>query len=341
MPFTSKNTLLRIAPTTMVALLFCATTNAGDPRDDVSLADGSASLSLAAIPTAATSSTVADRHPQWVLDVESKVRPGFLTGLPGYEDFVMPVGTFIYFEDPFITTDLRLEYVYHDIPDGSVVDGGQVQVVAAQIRVALTERLAFLATKDGYSWFDTGATPAGDGWNDVAVGLKYALYSNPEAQMLLSGGARWEWSNGSSDVLQGGAQEINPFLSFAKGWNKWHFLAALNGRFPTNRHTGNYSIVWNMHLDYKLTETFRPLIEVSGIHWLSNGTAFPLSVDYLDVGSIGAAGASGRDFFTFGTGFRWQVKENINVGLIWEFPLESADEHLMQNRITFNTVFSF
>ena len=188
---------------------------------------------------------------------------------------------------------------------------------------------------------DTGATPAGDGWNDVAIGLKYALYSNPEAQMLLSGGLRWEWSNGSSDVLQGGAQEINPFLSFAKGWDKWHFLAALNGRFPTNRHTGNYGVMWNMHLDYKLTDTFRPLIEVGGIHWLSNGTAFPFSEDYLDVGSIGAADARGRDFFTFGAGFRWQVKDNINVGLIWEIPLESADEHLTQNRITLNTVFSF
>ena len=96
--------------------------------------------------------SVASRHPGWVNDVESKMWPGFLTGLAGYEDFVMPVGNFTYFEDPFITTDIRLMYVYHEIPDDSVLRGGQVHAVAVQIRVALTERLALIATKDGYSW---------------------------------------------------------------------------------------------------------------------------------------------------------------------------------------------
>lgn len=282
------------------------------------------------------------RHPAWVLDAESKTWPGFLAGLAGYEDFVMPVGMFIYFEDPFITTDLRLQYVYHTIPDDSVLRGGQVHAVAAQIRVALTERLAFIATKDGYSWVDSHITPAGDGWNDAAIGLKYALYSNPEAQFLLSTGMRWEWVNGSRDAWQGGdSHELSPFIAMAKGWDKWHLLGTVSGRIPTDRKDANASIVWNMHLDYKLTETFRPLVEVHGIHWLTNAERLPLGEDFLDVGSLGASEARGRDFFSAGVGFRWALRENVSLGVTYEFPLENASSHLMGRRVTFNTVISF
>ena len=326
---------------------------AQNPTVKLSLRTTSASLALQdttgeAIPeettieeTTTVTTEQGSRHPQWVLDIESKTWPGFLTGLAGYEDFVMPVGQFTYFEDPFITTDLRLIYVYHTIPNRSVLRGGQVHLIAAQIRVALTERLALIATKDGYSWVDTHVTSAGDGWNDLAIGLKYALYSKPEDHFLVSTGMRWEWSNGSSDAFQGGAQELSPFISMAKGFGKFHFLGAVSGRIPTNRHNGNYSLVWNMHLDYELTETFRPLIEFHGIHWLSNGGRLPFGEDFLDVGSLGASKARGRDFFSAGVGFRWQAMDNVSVGFTWEFPLESAAEHLQANRFTFNTVISF
>lgn len=289
-----------------------------------------------------STSTSGFKHPQWVLDIESKTWKGFLTGLGGYEDFVMPVSNFIYFEDPFITSDLRLFYVYHDIPNRSVLRGGQVHVIAAQIRVALTERLAFIATKDGYSWVDTHVTPSGDGWNDFTIGLKYAFYSNPEEQLLVSGGLRWEWNNGSTDAFQGGdSQELSPFLALAKGWDDWHFLGTVSGRIPTDHHDANYSFVWDLHLDYAWTDTFRPLIEVHGIHWLSDADRLPFSEDYLDVGSLGAAKARGTDFFWAGVGFRWQALENVSIGLTYEFPLESPSGNLMQQRVTFSTIISF
>lgn len=291
---------------------------------------------------AAVARASSTEHPGWVNSLEEKTWPGFLTGLGGYDQFIMPVGMPVYFEDPFITTDLRLIYIYHDIPDGSALRGGQVHLAAAQIRVALTERLAFIATKDGYSWVDSHITPAGDGWNDFAIGLKYAIFSDPESQFLVSTGVRWEWSNGSTDAWQGGdSHELSPFVAFAKGWDDWHFLGTVSGRIPTDRSDANASLLWNLHLDYALTETFRPLIEVHGIHWLTDADRLPLGQDYLDVGSLGAAKASGRDFFAAGIGFRWRVAENVSVGLIYEIPLESADENLMDQRLTFNTVVGF
>ena len=59
------------------------------------------------------------------------------------------------------------------------------------------------------------------------------------------------------------------------------------------------------------------------------------------MGSLGAAEARGRDFFSAGIGFRWQAMDDVSVGLTWEFPLESAAEHLLEQRVTLNTVISF
>lgn len=283
-----------------------------------------------------------DRHPGWVRDLESKMWPGFLTGMEGFDDFVAPIGMFVYFEDPFIRSDIRLIYVYHDIPDGSEARGGEVNLVAAQLRLALTERWSLIAVKDGFSWVDTSITDEGEGWNDIMIGLKYAIYANPEEEEILSAGIRWEWTNGSGEAFQGGrSQEISPFISYAKGWDKWHFLATLSGRIATNRSAANSSVVWNMHLDYELTETFRPLVEFHGIHWITNADRLPLSVDYLDVGSFGSSRVAGRDFFSAGLGFRWQAADNVSIGLTYEFPLESPDENLQEQRVTFSTVISF
>lgn len=348
------STQAQVAAVIVGALLPADSLIARDPRGSLLLRDdaqgvartaneaGDATRGAGAQEDPQSSPDRGSSHPKWAHDLEARAWKGFLIGLPGYEDFVMPVGMPVYFEDPFITTDLRLLYIYHDIPGGSVLRGGQVHLAALQIRAALTERLALIATKDGYSWVDSHITPAGDGWNDFAIGLKYALYSKPEEEFLVSAGLRWEWSNGSTDAWQGGdSQELSPFVSFAKGWGKWHYLGTLSGRIPTDRSDANSSILWNLHLDYKLTDTFRPLIEVHGIHWLTNAGRLPISEDYLDVGSLGAAKAAGRDFFSAGVGFRWQARENVSVGLTYEFPLESADENLMEQRVTLNTVISF
>jgi len=293
-----------------------------------------------AVPSVDSDAT-ARSHPEWVHRVEAATWPGMLTGMDGFDDFVEPVGMPLYFEDPFIRSDIRLIYIYHSIPHASVLRGGKAQVAAAPIRIALTDRLALLAYKDGYSWTDTGITQKGDGWNDLGIGLKYAFYVDHPNQTIFSGGLKWELENGTTRALQGSEQELAPFVSFAKGWDKWHILAAMTGRCPLNRHRANYSLVWNLHLDYKLTETFRPLVELHGIHWLSDADRLPISEDYLDVGSLGASQAKGRDFFSAGVGFRWEIVDNVNFGVTYEFPLESKSEHLQDYRFTFNTVIRF
>ncbi len=57
----------------------------------------------------------------------------------------------IFNETPLITTEIRPIYFYQRIPGDFATGGGNIDVVAAQVRIALTERLGFLATTDGYA----------------------------------------------------------------------------------------------------------------------------------------------------------------------------------------------
>lgn len=263
---------------------------------------------------------------------------GFLWGNRHFRYFPRPVSMPIYFEDPFINSDLRLLYVWHNIPKNSELRGGEVQVWAAQIRLALTERLQFIATKDGYTKMQTGITPDGDGWNDFAIGLKYALLVDEPNNFILSTGFRWEWDNGHAFALQGNEHELSPFVSFAKSWDKFHLIGNVNWRIPTNRNQGVHSLTWHLHFDYEVLPNFYPLVEFNGIHWLTEAERLPLSVEYLDVGNIGSSRVAGRDFFSVAAGFRWQLCDYCSFGTTYEFPLESQDENIEQSRLTFNIV---
>src|SRR5262249_23741305 len=63
-----------------------------------------------------------------------------------FNDFISPMTNPVYFEDPRNLTEARLIFLNHQIP-GAVLGGGDVQLLALQIRAALTERLSLIATK--------------------------------------------------------------------------------------------------------------------------------------------------------------------------------------------------
>ena len=63
----------------------------------------------------------------------------------GFSRYVPPVTNPIFNETPLITTELRPIYFHQKIPGDFVTGGGNIDVVAAQVRIALTDRLGFLA----------------------------------------------------------------------------------------------------------------------------------------------------------------------------------------------------
>lgn len=62
----------------------------------------------------------------------------------------------------------------HQFPGNSPIGGGDANVYALQIRAALTDSLQFVAYKDGYVDFNSGAVDD-SGMNDLGAGIKWAF----------------------------------------------------------------------------------------------------------------------------------------------------------------------
>ena len=95
----------------------------------------------------------------------------FARSQPGFDRFISPMTNPVFFEDPRTVTEARTIYLHHRVPAAAA--GGEIDLIAIQLRAALTERLSIVASKDGYA---TSSNPLiDDGWADVAAGLKYNL----------------------------------------------------------------------------------------------------------------------------------------------------------------------
>lgn len=272
----------------------------------------------------------------------AKSNGGFLTGLQGWEKFHEPVGQPIYFESPFNDSGLRALYLKHDFSDGSTLQGGDVTVYALQARLALTEKLAFIATKDGYSDLNSGIIDD-TGYNSIAGGFKYVLIADKANDFVMTPGIRYEAENGSRGVLQGGVDEFSPFVSFAKGFNDLHMLANLTLRVPTSQSDGNTVGHWDVHADYDLNPksecVVAPVAEVHGVHYLTDGDS-TLNVGGLDYTNLGSQPDS--SFVAWmGLGLRAEFAKKYEFGAVYEFALTDKDKDIMDKRITIDFFFRF
>ena len=266
---------------------------------------------------------------------------GFLTGLKGWEKFHEPIGQPIYFESPFNDSGLRALYLKHNFSEGSALGGGDVTVYALQARLALTERLAFIATKDGYSEFHADAVvPHDEGWNDLAAGLKYVLIADKANDFVLTPGIRYQAENGTRIVLQGGVGEFSPFVSVAKGFDDLHLIANATLRLPTNHNDGNVVGHWDVHADYDINPksdcVVAPCVELHGVHYLDDGaTGLPIGgLDYTNLGTQPA-----EHFVSWaGIGFRAEFATRYEFGAVYEFALTDKDKDIMDKRITIDFI---
>jgi hypothetical protein len=83
--------------------------------------------------------------------------------------------------------------------------------------VALTEKLQLVAYKDGFSKFTGGELNGYDGWNDIALGIKYALVQDWANEYHLAFGVGYEFDWGNSEVLQN-TDELRLWISENKSF---------------------------------------------------------------------------------------------------------------------------
>ncbi len=278
----------------------------------------------------------------------SSVHAGFLTRGSFSEEggferrYIPPLTNILFNESPYITTEVSLWYWYQEIPDDSITAGGHINLGAAQARLALTDRLAFIATKDGYADFNFGTLLTDThGFANIAAGLKYALVTKPEENYILTGGVRYEIPMGDIDTtgfdFQGhGSGLLDIFLSSAKHWDKF----GLQGNLGTNiaiEEDNTTQMHYSIHADYELFSNFFPVLEFNGITTIKRGDKNTLKIEGHDVLNLGS-GDSGTTL-TAGVGFRYVLDDNWQVGAAWEKAL--ARDDLIDHRTSVNLLFAF
>lgn len=258
--------------------------------------------------------------------------------VPKEQHFVHPCSSPYFHENSFVTTDIRAWYAYQRFDDNTPLGEGHGQVAAAEVRLALTDRLQLVAYKDGYFWIDSDNLDE-DGWNDVAAGLKWNFYRDWANQFHMAVGAGYQFPWGSQDVLQNDG-EARVWFSLDKGFDKLHVGGVVNGLFATDddRTFGSSDrLHWDIHLDYRLTDWFSPVVEINGNHSLNDDHA-TLPFQGGDLGNFG----KGEDdpIVTAAVGAEFRPFERVGVRAVWEDQLNHEDD-LFDWRVTLSLVISF
>jgi hypothetical protein len=251
-----------------------------------------------------------------------------------FSDFISPISNPVFFEDPRSLTEARVIFLNQHTPPE--LGGDSFQVYAMQLRAALTERLSFIATKDG---FIVSQSPLlDDGWADVAAGLKYGLWADPVSQTLLSVGLTYEMPVGSTRSLQGnGDGEFHLFLSGgAEIAENWHWISGTGFRLPSDSNEENQVWYWSNHLDRRLGNTgLYALAELNWHHWLSEGDGFPLPIEGVDLVNLGSVGVEGNDVVTSAFGLAYKPGQLHELAIAYEFPLTDR-RFILDNRLNVN-----
>jgi hypothetical protein len=255
---------------------------------------------------------------------------------------ISPVTNPVFFEDPHIHSEVRPIFMYHNIHPKFVTQGGSAQLYAMQLRWAVTDRFALIATKDGYVDFKPDAAlPRRSGWADLAFGFKYALIDNREAEFILTPGYTVEIPTGNSRVLQGnGSGTSNPFISAAKGFGDLRFTGNVGGIIPHDFSAESAQIHYSVQTDYTVHQYFTPFAALNVFTVVSEAKGLPLSVEGFDLFNFGASNASGFTQAVAGVGFRSRLTDGLYLGFAYELPVTSP-RGLFGDRFTVDLIWRF
>ena len=265
------------------------------------------------------------------------------------DDAFNPVGMPYLFEDPHITTGLNFAYIYHRLPD-DVFDGGGIHDLALQIRVAITDRIAFIATKDGLAILRPGDSAGDDtGILDMTMGFKGSLIDSREHNFILSPAIQYEIPLGSDELFQGNGKGVFiPSASFRWGLGEFglsgaNIVGSLGGQIPVKGGKNVQSLFYNIHLDYgiKVDDSFVkyvvPFIELNGIHYTKNGNnslGIPFAFEGNDLANLGSGAVAGKDVLIMGGGIRLPTTSGVSFAVAYEGPVTST-KYIHNQRFTF------
>ncbi len=269
----------------------------------------------------------------------SLAAPALATG-DWLEHAANPVTNPIFFESAQIQSEVRPLFLHHRLDDG-FVGGGSIDVYALQLRYALNDRLALIATKDGY--IDTHTPGIGNrgGWADLAAGLKYAVIRDDANQFQLTPGFTVTLPTGNEKVFQGnGKGEWNVFVSAIKGFGDFHASANVGARVPNDFSKNTASLHYSGQLDYYVCQWFTPFVAVNAFSTLNAAGGLAINTEGFDLINFGSGHANGQTQAAVGGGFRSRLKSNLDLGFAYEIEVTRQTD-IFKDRFTVDISWRF
>lgn len=258
-------------------------------------------------------------------------------GEAGLKHYVSPVSSPLFNETPYITTEARPMWVHQNIPSQFASDGGDIDVLAVQLRVAITDRIGFIATKDGWADidFDKNVTDE-NGAVNLAFGFKFAAISDAETNTLLTLGIKYEAPSGDIKTnnikMQGqGDGLIDLFVSGARTFDRVGVEASLGTQIAMDADKDMSFMHYSLHVDYDVMERVFPLIEFNGYTPIQDGNRTAFAANGMDLVNLGCRNPN--TIITFAPGVRVRLTDNVDYGFAFEMPL-TDEEDLMDWRVT-------
>jgi hypothetical protein len=276
----------------------------------------------AALPATATAET---------FDLEGSL------GEAGFTHYVAPVSNPIFNETPYITTELRPMWMHQEIPGSFATGGGDIDVLAVQIRVAITDRLGFIATKDGWADVDfDAALQSEDGAVNLAFGFKYAVIAQAETNTLLTVGVEYEAPSGdikSSGIRMQGQGDglLDLFVAGARTFGPLGLQANLGTQIAMDGDDDMSFAHYSLHADYEVLGRVYPLLEINGFTPIDDGNRTAVGANGMDLVNLGSGNSS--TVVTFAPGVRVRLHDHADFGFAYEVPM-TDDEDLMNWRVT-------
>jgi len=262
----------------------------------------------------------------------------------GHTRYVAPLSNPLFNETPYITTEVRPIYFHQKVPNDFVAaggGGGTIDVYAVELRLALTDRLGIIASKDGYADIDFAPALNAAGLNDetgfanISIGLKYAVVSDPSTNTIITVGAEYEPTTGNLSTgpisLQGdGDGFIDLFVTGATTYDKIGVQGNIGTNLAIDTDHDSSILHYSGHLDYAVTPNFFPLVEINGFTTIDNGTRTAVDFEGIDLVNFGAADSG--TVVTMAVGARYRMNKNIIFGVGYEEPVTSRED-LMDSRV--------
>lgn len=259
------------------------------------------------------------------------------------EEAIAPVVNPIFFESPLIQNEIRPLFAYHTLDKGLLGADVDVRVYAVQIRYAVNDKLALIATKDGYMEIDPQVKGAQTqrGWNDLAAGLKYAIYRSDEKQIQITPGLTFEFPSGDDEAFQAsGSGEFNVFVSAIKGWDRFHANVNLGARIPIDMDEETANLRYALMLDYYTCQWFIPFATINAFTTLTEGEGPGFTSEGYDVINFGSSKAGGRTQAAWGVGFRSRLHKSVDLGFAYERGF-TPNNDIFKDRFTVDLIWRF